>query len=68
MPESLKIAALEEEIAVRNRTILFLLSEFVTRHREDQDKIIAFMEDVLPDLAPPTAGIARELLAHIRSI
>ena len=66
MSEKQRIAALEAEIALRSRTILFLLSEFVSRYQDDRQKIVDFLDETIPDMAPTTAEIAREILEHIR--
>lgn len=61
-----KQLALDIELAVRKRTIIFLISEYVSRNEKDRDKILAFLEDVVPDMEPQPAEIARELMSELQ--
>lgn len=61
-----KILALDAELSVRKRTIIFLISEYVSRNQTDREKILAFLADIIPDMEPQAAEIARELVNELK--
>lgn len=62
MTDKDKIAALEAELILRKRTILFLITEYASRYENERPKIITFLKEVRPDLAPNTGEVVREIL------
>lgn len=65
MENTAKVLRLEAELQLRKRTILFLISEYVSRNIEERGKVIAFLEEVMPDMSPEAAEIAATLLAEV---
>ncbi|WP_041527115.1 hypothetical protein [Paracoccus aminophilus] len=66
MSEIDKVSVLDAEIQLRKRTIIFLISEYASRHESERGKIIAFLNEVIPDMAVGTAAIAQEILNEIQ--
>lgn len=57
-----RIAALEAELQLRRRTIMFLVAEYATRNEGQHAKIVAFIKGMIPDMEGNAAAIAQEIL------
>ncbi len=66
MNPTARLAALEAELQLRRRTIMFLVAEYATRNEGQHAKIIAFLEGIIPDMDGNAAGIAQEILDGLR--
>ncbi|MBK4215703.1 hypothetical protein JJJ17_07185 [Paracoccus caeni] len=64
MPDA--VSRLEQELQIRQRTVLFLVSEYVSRNPAERSRIIAFLEELLPDMDEAAAQIAREILHDLK--
>lgn len=62
MTEIDRASVLEAEIQLHKRTILFLISEYASRYETERGKILAFLNELIPDMTPSTAAIAQEIL------
>ncbi|WP_234464195.1 hypothetical protein [Paracoccus caeni] len=60
------VSRLEQELQIRQRTVLFLVAEYVSRNPAERPKIIAFLEELLPDMDEAAAVIGREILYDLR--
>lgn len=60
------ISRLEHELQIRQRTVLFLVAEYVSRNPAERQKIIAFLEELLPDMDDAAAQIGREILHDLK--
>ncbi len=62
MNETSRTSALEAELQLRKKTIIFLVAEYAARNEGEYAKIIAFLKEVIPDMSAAPAAIAQEIL------
>ncbi|WP_312530454.1 hypothetical protein [Paracoccus sp. (in: a-proteobacteria)] len=62
MNENARISALEAELQLRKKTILFLVAEYAARNAGEHAKIIAFLQEIIPDMSRAPANVAQEVL------
>lgn len=60
-----RLVALEADLQLRRRTIMFLVAEYATRNDGQHAKIIAFLKEIIPDMDGNAAAIAQEILDEL---
>ena len=65
MNENAPAHALEAELRLRTKTIIFLVAEYVARNEGEYAKIISFLKEVIPDMATGPAEITQEILDEL---
>lgn len=61
-----RLTALQAELQLRRRTIMFLVAEYATRNEGQHAKIVAFLDGIIPDMDGNAAAIAQEILDGLR--
>lgn len=65
MRDKERIAELEEELELRQRTILFLIAEYAAENDGEKARIVAFLRGMIPEMPPRTAAVAQEILDEL---